>query len=223
MIWNPAKVALAAGGSVVALSFLAAYVQRIAAKVAIRNWNRKALAQWQPFALARGWSARIEGNHVVIRGALASRPFALDSTNGLTHGLNQEPGLRIETCQVASSVADDEQPTKTPDTIADDGLLISPRGFFDADYYGALREVVGEERFGQLFCVRAKGKGLEALARLGPEERRLLLEFHPEMGVFQRGTNAWVRIGYGMKLPQIEAAARIVTALWPASETTPQA
>ena len=155
--------------------------------------------EWSAIAESLGSRARIEGDSVVIRGVIAARPFELHSRNCITYGMDAENGIQVP-------IEDEEA-----------SLAIAWLSFDGAGHgYGRSQAPTGDAEFDGLFRVWANPRGSEHLARLGPSERRLLLDNRSELYVFLRKGQALVRLPYKLERSHVEAAIRLLAALWPA-------
>jgi hypothetical protein len=184
--------ALLAGGAVLVIGGVAMGVLRMRQRAAIRRYRERRIEEWTAIAMARGFEIVPRGDDVMIRGTVASRPFELTHGNFLGYGMDVENAMNL----------------RVEDTDAK--LEVSGNPLWPA---GEKQPPSGDEAFDARFRVRANEEGALILARLGPDERRILVE-HPELMLAQHRDRAWIRLPYRLDLASVDAACRLATAVW---------
>jgi len=186
-------VALLFAAACLALIELAWAVHRIRFRALARKDRRRRIAEWTDMARSRGFEVEAREDDVVIRGTVASRPFVLDSMNFFAYGMDTENALRFH--------------------VEDEDAIFSITGW-DVGYpHGLQQPPVGDEAFDARHKVRANTPGLRWIARLGPDERKLLVDF-PELDVLQGGGEVRIRLPYRIDLAHLDAACRLVESFW---------
>jgi hypothetical protein len=185
-----------AAGAALALG-VAWFGSRVRNRALRRKWRREQVADWTALAQPRGFEVDDSGDKVVMRGKVASRPFELDGFNCITYGMDAETGIRFE--------VEDQEATFAVTT-------------WDAQSWrGGRQPPCGDEAFDARHQVRANDRGLRHVARLGPEERKLFVDF-PELDVLQSHGSALIRLPYRLDGPHLDAACSLIERLWgPAS------
>ena len=187
-----------AAGAALALG-VAWFGSRVRNRALRRKWRREQVADWTALAQPRGFEVDDSGDKVVMRGQVASIPFEMDGYNFITYGMDVETCIRfpVEDPEAAFSVTT-----------------------WNAQYpAGGGQPPRGDEAFDARHKVRANDRGLRHVARLGPEERKLFVDF-PQLGVLQSHGQVWVRLPYEPDGPHLDAALRLIERLWgpPSSE-----
>jgi hypothetical protein len=179
-------------GSVLLALWAASIVRRAFARASARRYREERNREWIAIAQARGFEIVPRGDDVVIKGTVASRPFELTGDNFLGYGMDAENAMNL----------------RVEDTDAKLEVSGNPRW-----PSGEKQPPSGNEAFDAQFRVRANEAGARILARLGPDERRILVE-HPELMLAQHRDRAWIRLPYRLDLPSVDAACRLATAVW---------
>lgn len=209
---RPLKSFVLVLGALIALWGLLVGVQRIWAHLAHRRGRRLQFEAWAAIARARGfvverggepWAARARdrgfelrgsGNEPVMRGMVADRPFELDSFNFFGYGVDAENAFRFR--------------------VEDLDASLSIRGDDGGHGFGELQPGIGDEEFDKHFRVRANPSGLRGLTRMGPKERRLLVDHHREFIVDQHRGEVRIRLPYRIEPAHLDAALLLAEGVW---------
>lgn len=197
---RPLKVPLLLLGAGLVLIGLAWVVFEIRERAVLRKARQRQLEEWTALARVRGFVVEARGDELVMQGTVASRPFELDSLNFFAYGMDTENALRFR--------------------VEDLDATLSITGFEAGYPMGDLQPPVGDEDFDKRYRVRTNAPGLRWIARFGPKERQLLLEFS-EFDVDLMGGEVRIRMPYRLDLAHLDAACRLVESVWgPPPNTT---
>ncbi|MFN0008589.1 MAG: hypothetical protein ACKVXR_11860 [Planctomycetota bacterium] len=190
---RPLTIPLLVLGAGLALIGLAWVVHGIWMRVYHRKARKLQIEEWTALAQARGFEVDAHGVELVMRGTVASRPFELDSLNFFHYGMDSENALRFR--------------------VEDADATFAISGWDDHWTFGDRQPPVGDEAFDKRYRVRANGPGLRRIARFGPKERQLLVEFS-EFDVDQMEGQVRIRMPYRIDLAHLDAACRLVESVW---------
>jgi len=184
-------------GAVVGIAVAARLVYLIRGRRLVRESRRRQIEEWTALARSRGFETELREGGVVIRGTVASRPFVIDGGNFFTYGMDSENVLHFRSeDEKADFVIHDWQPT-----------------WLDGSPHHLRQPPVGDAAFDARYHVRANAEGLRYVARLGPDERRILLRTS-EFCLFQSGGEARIRLPYRLDAAHLDDALELVTRLW---------
>ena len=185
ILWGGSAVIVLVGGGRIAFG-LWRYI-------ALRKARLRQIEEWTALAQPRGFEVDARGEEVALRGTVASRSFVVDGMNFFGYGMDTENAMHFD--------------------VEDPEARFSISGLKDNLFYGLEQPPTGDEAFDARRHVRANTEGLRYLARLGPDERRLLVDF-PELEVFQGKGKALIRLPYTLDAAYLDAVCRFVTQFW---------
>ncbi len=175
-------------------SGLLGFVRRVVRSRRVRRQR----AEWSAIAEPLGFRTEVHDGCVVIVGAVAGRPFELDTRNFLAYGLDAELGMRADVEDPAAGFM-----------VLTHAAARTRRAWPDEEP----EPPSGDPEFDALFLVRANPAGRAVLARWAPAWRRVLVE-HPRMEVHLRQGRALVTLASGApERASIQAAARVLAGL----------
>ena len=200
---RPLRIPLLILGATLVLAWLASVAHKAWTNSQVRKGRKSQLEEWKEFARARGFDLDTRGKKLALRGTIAGRPFELDEGNFFTYGVDYENALRFRVEDVEGIFSINAWITEHPKS---DPL-----------------PAVGDKDFNKRFRVDADEAGMRWIARFGPEELRLLVEF-PDFIVCGGPGEVVIRMPYRLDLAHMDAARRLVESIWgPAPNATSRA
>jgi len=159
----------------------------------VREERRQELEAWTEMARTRGFELEKRGDELVIRGTVAGRSFEIGGGHFFTYGMDSEIALHFQ--------------------VENEGVLFAVTRWNAGLNLGLLQPRVGDEAFDALLQVRANDPGLRWITRIGPNERRLLVD-HPDLSLVHWGENVWIRLPYRIQPADLDAACQLVARVW---------
>lgn len=189
----PWKTVLWGGGAIIALVGGGRIAFGLWRYASLRKYRHRRIEDWTALARASGFELDTSAEEVALRGTVASRSVVVDGGNFFGYGVDWENAMHFP--------FEDEEAR----------FAISTWGFGLSD--GLRHPPVGDAAFDARYHVHANEAGLPYVARLGPDERRILLRTS-ELCLFQSRGRALIRLPYRLDGAHLDDACELVTRIW---------